>query len=119
MIEKNKNISIINEDIKIKGNIYSKNELIVKGDISGTLKAESLTIAKGGKVAADITSATIIIGGDFQGEINAGKELTILSGGNCSGKITSKNIVIKKGAIVNASITQNIQTKLLEIKGVK
>ncbi len=119
MIEKNKNISIINKDVKITGTIYSKSELIVKGVISGALKTKSLTIAKGCKATANINSATVIIGGDFQGEINAGKEIIILADGKCSGKITCKNIVIKKGAIVNASIAQNIGNKLLEIKEAK
>jgi cytoskeletal protein CcmA (bactofilin family) len=119
MIGKDKNISIIDKDVKITGTICSESELIAKGDIAGILRTKNLTIAKGCKVSADINSASVIIGGDFEGEIKAGEEIIILAGGKCSGKLHCKNIVIKKGAIVNASIAQTIGTKLLEIKEAK
>ena len=45
------------------------------------------------------------IGGTFEGEIRASKELVILSTGNCSGKIICKGFVVEAGGILNAQVT--------------
>ena len=119
MIEKGKNISIIDENIKITGTITSQSQLIVKGNVRGKLNIDSLTIAKGGKASADIRSATVIIGGDFEGEIRAKKEVTVLSGGKCTGNVTSKDVIIERGAIINATIRQRLESNLLEIQDTK
>ncbi len=107
MVEKNRNFSIVDGAVKIDGTLSANSRLIIKGNLTGIIKAEHLTITKEGYAHANIMSSTIIIGGMFKGEINATKELIILSSGNCSGKILCNNLVIEPGAIVNAEISDN------------
>ena len=44
------------------------------------------------------------IGGTFEGEIRASKELIILSTGNCSGKVVCKDFVVEAGGVLNAQV---------------
>jgi len=111
MGEKNKNFSIVDGTVKIDGILSATSRLIIKGNITGIIKAKHLTIAKEGRAQANIVSSTIIIGGIFKGKLNATKELIILSTGNCSGKIVCNNLVIEPGAIVNANISGSSTNK--------
>ncbi len=99
-----KEISIIDKELKIDGSVASKGTLIIKGVIKGTLAGETIVIAQGGEVYAETKVASMTIGGKFEGDICATKELIILSTGNCTGKVACKNLTVENGGILNASV---------------
>jgi cytoskeletal protein CcmA (bactofilin family) len=99
-----KEISIIDKELKIDGSVASKGTLIIKGVIKGTLAGETIVIAQGGEVYAETKVASMTIGGKFEGDICATKELIILSTGNCTGKVECKNLTVENGGILNASV---------------
>jgi len=98
------NLSIIDRDIKIDGSIVSKGKLIIKGSIKGAIQGEVVIIAEEGKVHSDASVASMTIGGQFQGEIHASRELIILSTGSCAGKVTCKDLIVENGGILNAEV---------------
>ncbi|TES93256.1 MAG: polymer-forming cytoskeletal protein, partial [Desulfobacteraceae bacterium] len=75
------------------------------GVVKGTLIGENVVIAEEGAVYADAKVASITIGGVFEGEIRASKELIILSTGRCKGKIVCNDFVVETGGILNAQVT--------------
>ncbi len=99
-----KEISIIDKELKIDGSVVSKGTLIIKGVIKGTLAGETVVIAQGGEVYAETKTSSMTIGGKFEGDISATKELIILSTGNCTGKVDCKNLTVENGGILNASV---------------
>jgi cytoskeletal protein CcmA (bactofilin family) len=99
-----KEISIIDKELKIDGSVASKGTLIIKGVIKGTLAGETIVIAQGGEVYAETKVASMTIGGKFQGDICATKELIILSTGNCIGKVECESLTVENGGILNASV---------------
>jgi len=102
---KSKNVSIIDKDMAINGEVSFKGRLIIKGVVKGTVVGEILVIDKEGTVCADAKVASVVIGGIFEGDIKALDELTILSTGKCSGQIVCKNFMVEAGGILNAKIT--------------
>ncbi|MFH1154987.1 MAG: polymer-forming cytoskeletal protein [Pseudomonadota bacterium] len=98
------NLSIIDRDLEIDGTIVSKGKLIIKGSIKGSIKGETLIIAEEGNVSADAHVESITIGGNFQGELVASRELIILSTGRCSGKVTCRDLIVENGGILNADV---------------
>ncbi len=100
-----KNLSIIDNELKIDGSISSKGSLVIKGSIKGTLEGETVVIAEEGSVYADAKVGSITIGGHFEGEITANRELIILSTGKCSGKVACKDLTVEKGGILDATVT--------------
>mmetsp|Transcript_27598 Transcript_27598/g.12846 ORF Transcript_27598/g.12846 Transcript_27598/m.12846 type:complete len:84 (+) Transcript_27598:350-601(+) len=53
------------------------------------------------------------IGGSFQGEVIASKELIILSTGVCVGKVECKDFVVENGGVLNAEVFCKRSSKLL------
>ena len=105
MKNESKDFSIIDRELSVDGTVSTNGRLIVKGVVKGTLVGENVVIAEEGAVYADAKVASITIGGIFEGEIRASKELIILSTGSCKGKIVCKDFVVEAGGILNAQVT--------------
>ena len=122
MKNKSKDFSIIDKELTVDGIISSKGKLVIKGVVKGTLIGETVIIAEEGKVIADTKASSMTIGGTFEGEIRASKELIILSTGNCSGKVVCKDFVVEAGGILNAKVNcitsqdSKSQQELLAVK---
>ena len=100
-----KNLSIIDRDLRIDGSISSKGNLIIRGMVEGTLVGEKVVIAEEGSVNANTQVSSLTIGGKFEGEVKATKELIILSTGSCSGSVICNNLTVESGGILNANVT--------------
>jgi len=122
MKNKSKDFSIIDKELTVDGTISSKGKLVIKGVVKGTLIGETVIIAEEGKVFADTKASSMTIGGTFEGEIRASKELIILSTGNCSGKVVCKDFVVEAGGVLNAEVNcitsqdSQSQRELLAVK---
>ncbi|OQY00575.1 MAG: hypothetical protein B6I26_07680 [Desulfobacteraceae bacterium 4572_130] len=105
LIKKNTiNLSIIDKEIKIDGSIISRGKLIIKGNIKGDIKGENIIIAKEGKVYSDASVVSMTVGGSFDGNLYASKELIILSTGTCSGTVKCNDLIVENGGILNAEV---------------
>lgn len=106
MVKKNKqNLSIIDRELKIEGSISSSGKLIIKGQVTGTIDGDVVIIAEDGQVNSSATKvSSITIGGNFQGEVSASKELIILSTGTCAGKVECQDLIVENGGILNAEV---------------
>lgn len=109
----NSNISIFDNEFRLKGAFSFKGKLIIKGSFEGAITGEDLIIAEEGVVLAEINVDNITIGGQFEGYITALNEIVILSSGVCSGKITCKSLVVETGGLLNGDIRC---TKLMDVK---
>jgi cytoskeletal protein CcmA (bactofilin family) len=96
--------SVIDKDMEVKGDFSCNGRMVVRGSLKGSIKAESVVIADEAEVYADTKVKSMVIGGMFEGDINAAEEVTILSTGNCSGKVECKNLVIEAGGVINAEV---------------
>ena len=100
-----KDFSIIDKALTVDGTLTTQGRLVIKGTVKGTLEGDTVVIAKEGSVYADTKVASMTIGGTFEGEIHASKELIILSTGNCSGRVECKDFVVEAGGVLNAQVT--------------
>jgi cytoskeletal protein CcmA (bactofilin family) len=99
------NLSIIDKELKIDGSISSTGKLIIKGQVTGTIDSDVVIIAEDGIVNSSSTKvASLTIGGKFQGEVDASKELIILSTGTCSGKVECQDLIVENGGVLNAEV---------------
>ena len=105
MKRKSKDFSIIDKALTVDGTITTRGRLVIKGTVKGTLEGDTVVIAKEGAVYADTKVASMTIGGKFEGEIHASKELIILSTGNCSGRVECRDFVVEAGGVLNAQVT--------------
>ncbi|HCY84342.1 MAG TPA: polymer-forming cytoskeletal protein [Desulfobacteraceae bacterium] len=99
------NLSIIDKELKIEGSISSTGKLIIKGQVTGTIDGDVVIIAEDGRVDSSSTRvSSLTIGGNFQGEVTASKELIILSTGTCAGKVECQDLIVENGGVLNADV---------------
>ena len=106
------NLSIIDRELKIDGSIVSRGKLIIKGSLRGAIEGETVIIAEDGEVHSDARVTSMTIGGSFEGDIYASKELIILSTGSCAGKVECKDLIVENGGILNAEVTCKTSRKM-------
>ena len=112
-----KNLSIIDRELKIDGSISSTGKLIIKGKVTGTIDGDVVIIAEDGIVNSSATKvSSLTIGGNFQGEVSASKELIILATGTCSGKVECQDLIVENGGILNADVSCKTANKLSSSK---
>lgn len=113
MRKNTKNLSIIDKELKVDGSIESCGKLIIKGQVTGTINGDVVIIAKDGEVKSTLTKvSSLTIGGSFEGELIASKELIILATGFCTGKVVCQDLIVENGGVLNADVTCKTSSKM-------
>jgi len=96
--------SRISEDLKIEGNLDAGNgKVIVAGEVTGDVRANSVEIQKSGSVKGTVTAETVLIQGDQTGKISC-SELTLSASSVVSSDVTAKTMVSEKGAKLRGKV---------------
>src|SRR5947209_7363374 len=103
----------IGKAVKINGQIFSKEDLYVDGDVEGTIElAENkLTIGPSGRVQAGIKAREVVVLGAIQGNVEAMDKLDIRKDAKLVGDIKTARIIIEDGAYFKGSIDIVKQTE--------
>lgn len=96
----------IGKAVKIAGQIYSREDLYVDGDVEGTIELmeHKLTIGPNGKVHAGIKAREVVALGNIQGNVEASERIDIRKDARLVGDIKTARIVIEDGAYFKGSI---------------
>ena len=96
----------IGKGVTITGQIYSREDLIIDGEIDGTIEANEhkITIGPNGKVKAAIKAKDIVVLGAVQGNVEASDKIDIKKDARLVGDIKTARISIEDGAIFKGSI---------------
>ncbi len=96
----------IGKAVKIIGQIHSKEDLYVDGDLEGTVEAleHKLTIGPNGTVHAGIKAREVVALGTIQGNVEAAEKIEIRKDAKLVGDIRTARIVIEDGAYFKGSI---------------
>jgi len=88
----------------IVGEIYSREELLVDGEVDGKLELQHrLTVGPNGKVRATIKAREVVVYGNVQGDVEVSDKITIKKNGSLVGDIRTAGIIID-GAYFKGSI---------------
>lgn len=104
MAAKSKNLSIIDKDLKVQGELSSEGKLVIKGIVQGTIAGDSVIIAEEGQVYSNMEVCDMTIGGVFEGQVKASGKVVILSSGKCTGTVTCNDLIVESGGIINAEV---------------
>jgi len=96
----------IGKAVKIIGQIHSKEDLYVDGDVEGTVEAPDnrLTVGPNGSVNATIKAREVVALGSIQGNVEAADRIEIKKEARLVGDIRTARIVIEDGAYFKGSI---------------
>jgi cytoskeletal protein CcmA (bactofilin family) len=96
----------IGKAVKIIGQIFSKEDLYVDGDVEGTIDAREhkLTVGVNGKVQAGVQAREVVVLGSVSGNVDAHDRFEIRKDAKLVGDIKAARIVIEEGAYFKGSI---------------
>jgi cytoskeletal protein CcmA (bactofilin family) len=96
----------IGKAVMIKGQIFSREDLVIDGEVEGTVEAHEhrVTIGQHGKVQASIKAREIVVLGTIQGNVEATEKIDIRKDAKLLGDIKTSRIVIEDGAYFKGSI---------------
>src|SRR5215813_9378023 len=106
VVEPNSNAATIGKAVKINGQIHSKEDLFVDGDVEGTVEApdHKLTIGPNGTVHATVKAREVVALGTIQGNVEAADRIEIRKDAKLVGDIRTARIIIEDGAYFKGSI---------------
>ncbi len=96
----------IGKAVKIVGQIFSREDLYVDGDVEGTIELmeHKLTVGPNGKVHSGVKAREVVALGSIQGNVEASDRIEIRKDAKLVGDIKTARIVIEDGAYFKGSI---------------
>lgn len=104
--DSSRSAATIGKAVKIIGQIFSKEDLYVDGDVEGTIECQDnkLTIGPNGKLQAAVRAREVIVLGQIKGNVEAADRIDIRKDARLVGDIKTARIVIEDGAYFKGSI---------------
>ncbi|MGV1014752.1 MAG: bactofilin family protein [Methyloceanibacter sp.] len=106
--------SIIGEDLSITGNVTSKGELQVDGEIQGDIHCGSLLLGDKSQVIGGLIAEDVVVRGRVVGSIR-GLRVTLQSQAHVEGDIFHQSLAIEQGAYFEGK-SRRSDDPLAEIK---
>lgn len=96
----------IGKAVMVKGQIYSREDLIIDGEVEGTVEAQEhrVTVGPNGKVHSAVKAREIVVLGSIHGNVEATDKIDIRKDAKLIGDIKTARIVIEDGAYFKGSI---------------
>ena len=96
----------IGKAVRVSGNIYSREDLYVDGDLEGTVEAleHKVTIGPNGTVKATLKAREVVVLGAIHGNVEATDKIEIRKDAKLTGDIRTARIIIEDGAYFKGAI---------------
>ncbi len=99
-------VAAIGKSVIIKGQIFSREDLYLDGEMEGTVEVPEnrLTIGPHGKLQAAIKAREVVVLGSITGNVDASERIDIRKDARLVGDIKTGRIIIEDGAYFKGSI---------------
>jgi len=101
----------IGRSIRISGDVKGDEDLIILGEVSGTIELQnhSLTVGKEGQVRANVYARSISVDGTTEGDLFASERIAIRATANVRGNLVAPRISLEDGARFKGSVEMDQQ----------
>ena len=107
--------SIIGEDLTIRGNVTSKGEIQVDGEIEGDIRCGSLLLGDKCKVTGSVAAEDVVVRGHIVGSVR-GLRVTLQAQCHVEGDIFHQSLAIELGAYFEGK-SRHSDNPLAEMNG--
>lgn len=99
-------LNVIGASIRVVGDIYSEEDLVIEGEVEGSLEIKNcrLTVGPRARAKSNIKAREVVIQGQVQGDVDATQKITIRREGSLVGNIRTTGIVIDDDAYFKGNI---------------
>ncbi len=109
-VERIKERALIGASISIKGDLSGEEDLVVQGQVSGTISFSdhSVTIGKQGRAQADVYGKIISVEGEVKGKLFGEDKIVIRQSGNVRGDLHAPQVILEEGCKFKGSIDMEV-----------
>lgn len=94
--------TIIGAGVKVEGSFVAFGNVIIKGQLLGSLETKSdLQLREGGIIEADIQAKNALVDGEVKGNFDVEEKIELASSAKVSGDLTCRVLAIEEGAVLN------------------
>jgi cytoskeletal protein CcmA (bactofilin family) len=99
-------VAAIGKSVIIKGQLFSREDLYLDGEMEGTVEVPEnrLTVGPHGKLQAAIKAREVVVLGSIAGNVDATERIDIRKDARLVGDIKTGRIIIEDGAYIKGSI---------------
>ena len=96
----------IGGSILVKGDVVSTEDLVIDGQVEGTIELgdHSLTIGSSAAVVADLVAKHITISGSVKGDVVGSAKVELKSSAKVEGDINAPKFVMEEGATLRGKV---------------
>jgi len=112
---------VIGPSVKVQGDIISDENLVVEGQVDGTItcNAHTVTVGKSGKLKANVSAKEVRIDGTVEGNISGIEKVVISASGTVRGNLVAPRVILEDGARFKGSIDMEADGRSLQSSGAK
>lgn len=94
--------TVVAQGVKVQGDFISHGNIIVEGEVHGTIKIErDLHVGEQALIQANIKAQNAIVAGEIKGNMKISERLELSPTSRVTGDVQAKTISIAPGAILN------------------
>lgn len=94
--------TIIGQGVKVEGNFIGEGNVIVKGQVKGSITTKNdVKVEEGALIEADILARNAVVAGEIRGNIKAQEKVKLINSAKVFGNIECKILSIEEGVIFN------------------
>ena len=99
-------VTRIGQSVHIKGDITCAEDLVIDGQVEGTIEASGhrLTIGAGAAILGDVAAGRMSISGAVTGHVTATELITIRETGSVDGDVTAPLVAVREGAVLRGRV---------------
>lgn len=98
--------TIIARGVKVEGDFVSDGDVVVEGEVSGSLKAVGhLEVGDSAKIKAEVAAGEAVIAGEITGNMSVAGRLELLESAKVEGDIAAEILYMAAGAKLNGRVT--------------
>lgn len=103
-------MSILPPTLRFKGELSADEDLLIQGQIEGTIKhTQRVTVGKEGKVKASISAQVIKVEGTVEGDLHAERSVYVEDSGNLRGNIHAPSVCLVEGSKFNGAVDMDVK----------
>lgn len=97
---------MIGPSVKIQGDIISDEDLVIEGQVEGTVtcNAHTVTVGKNGALKANVSAKEVTVDGSLEGNISGIEKVLVTASGVVRGNIVAPRVILEDGARFKGSI---------------
>lgn len=113
MADERRKAAWIGGSILVKGDVVSTEDLVIDGQVQGTIELgnHSLTIGSGAAVVADLVANSVTISGTLKGNVIGAAKVELKSSAKVEGDITAPTFVMEDGATLSGKVDTGTKKK--------